>query len=949
MVCHFPSIRVLSRALLATGLFGAAVGVVAAPTDLFISEYVEGSSNSKAIELFNGTPVAVDLAAEGYQLKMYFNGSTSAGLTINLSGVVAPGRTHVIAQASAAPELLALAQQTNSSAWFNGDDAIELVKSGATIDAIGQKGVDPGTEWGSGLTSTADNTLRRKAGVITGDTNSEDAFDPALEWDGFAVNDFSGLGTHVTDGDGEGGSGDNGEGGTGDNGASACNAEFTPAYVLQGNGDSTPMAGQVVTTQGVVVADFEGPSPALRGFYLQDVGGDNDISTSDAVFVFNGNNDSVSVGDVVRVNGIAAEFQGQTQVSASTVVKCGTGSVAPTPIALPQTSPDAFEAYEGMLVTVAQPLYVTEHFQLGRFGQVTLSANDRLMQPTEVAAPGEAAQVLQAQNDLARIIVDDGLNAQNPDPIVFGRDAQPLSAANTLRGGDLVRGLTGVLTWTWSGNSASGNAWRIRPVNAMGGLAQFEAANERPTLPPNVGGTLRVASINVLNYFNTLNDRNVATPGCFPSGTDADCRGAESAMEFERQATKTVQAILGMDADVVGLIEIENDGYGEDSALHDLMTRLNAAAGADTYALLDVDARTGRGQAMGDDAIRLAMLYRPAGVRPVGTTAVLDDKAFVYAGDASPRNRPALAQAFENTAGARFVTVLNHLKSKGSACDAPDALDGQGNCSAVRGVAAQQLLGWLANDPTRTGDPDVLVMGDLNAYAMEHPVQAFVGAGYTDLVLRDAGADGYTYVFDGQWGRLDHALASPSLAEQVRRAAVWHVSADEPSVLDYNTNFKSAGQVGSLYAADVFRNSDHDPVLVGLELSDPVKLEGTRHHDVLVGTGADEVLVGHGAHDTLTGGGGRDLFVFNDVQDGPDTITDFTPGHDALVLTQLLQSLGIHGGDVLALGRVRCTQSPSGAVIGVDSDGAAGPQAARRVAVLTQVRCDALSAIDYVL
>jgi hypothetical protein len=127
------------------------------------------------------------------------------------------------------------------------------------------------------------------------------------------------------------------------------------------------------------------------------------------------------------------------------------------------------------------------------------------------------------------------------------------------------------------------------------------------------------------------------------------------------------------------------------------------------------------------------------------------------------------------------------------------------------------LRDWLASDPTGVGDTDHLVIGDLNSYAREDPIQVLAGAGYVDLALR-TDADTYSYVFDGQWGSLDYALASPSLASQVTAAAPYPINADEPSVLDYNTEFKSAGQVASLFAPDEFRTSDHDPILVGLDL-----------------------------------------------------------------------------------------------------------------------------------
>jgi len=188
---------VLAVLVLACALAGAP-GALAAPSDLFFSEYIEGSSNNKALEIFNGTGAAVNLATGGYNVQMYFNGSATAGLTISLTGTVATGDVYVVAQASASDAILAQADQTNGSGWFNGDDAVVLRKGTTVLDVIGQTGFDPGTEWGTGLTSTADNTLRRKASVEGGDVNGFDTFDPAAEWDGFAVDTFDGLGSHAT-------------------------------------------------------------------------------------------------------------------------------------------------------------------------------------------------------------------------------------------------------------------------------------------------------------------------------------------------------------------------------------------------------------------------------------------------------------------------------------------------------------------------------------------------------------------------------------------------------------------------------------------------------------------------------------------------------------------------------------------------------------------------------
>ena len=418
----------------------------------------------------------------------------------------------------------------------------------------------------------------------------------------------------------------------------------------------------------------------------------------DGIFVFNGNADSVNLGDLVTVSGSASDFQDQTQVSATQVTVCGTGSVATTDVTLPVPSASYLERFEGMLVRMPQTLYVTEHFQLGRFGQVVMSSGDRLVQPTSVVAPGAPAIAMQAANDLNRLIVDDALQNQNPDPILFGRGGDPLTASNTLRGGDTATGMVGVLSYTWAGNSASGNAYRLRPVGALGGgVPSFVAANPRPSGSPAVGGSLKVVGMNLLNFFNSF-----GTTGCSfgVGGPVAECRGADDAGEFARQWPKTVKAIIGTGGDVIGIGEIENDGYGSTSAIQFLVDRLNEATAPGTYAFIDADAGTGQMNALGTDAIKVGLLYKPAKVTPIGQTAALNSVAFVNGGDGAPRNRPAIAQAFiDLNTGGRVVVSANHLKSKGSACDAPDTGDGQGNCAGVRTNAAKLLADWLNSDP----------------------------------------------------------------------------------------------------------------------------------------------------------------------------------------------------------------------------------------------------------
>jgi len=603
-----------------------------------------------------------------------------------------------------------------------------------------------------------------------------------------------------------------------------CDAGDVFIHEIQGAGAATECIGDTVTIEGVVVGDYEGPSPTLRGFYVQEEDADQDANplTSEGIFVFHFSVDSVNVGDLVRVTGDAGEFQGQTQIGfPDSIEVLGSGySVTPTAISLPLASDTALEAVEGMLVVAPQPLFVTEFFQLGRFGQVVVSSGDRLDQPTNVVAPGAAANALQAANDLNRLIIDDAENSQNPDPILFGRDGNELTASNTLRGGDTATDTVGVMTYTWAGNRASGNAYRLRPIGALDGYIRFEAANPRPMAAPDVGGTATVAGFNVLNYFTTIDDGPNA---CGPA-QDEGCRGADTELEFERQRAKLLSALSMIDADVVGLIELENTPGANPEG--DIADGLNESLGTGTYAA--IDAASVGGGVVGPDAIRVGLIYKPSAVTPLGDPALLDFSLDAFGQD---RSRTAVAQSFvENATGEVFTTVVNHFKSKsgseidnfGAICSTDPAYpdcdqgDGQGYFNATRALHAQELADWLATNPTGIGDRDYLIVGDLNTYGMEDPIAVLEAYDYVNLSM---GPGSYSFVFDGQWGTLDYAFASPNLAPKITDAAKYHINADEPSVLDYNTNFKSARQIDILYAPDEYRTSDHDPVVIGLGMN----------------------------------------------------------------------------------------------------------------------------------
>jgi predicted extracellular nuclease len=581
--------------------------------------------------------------------------------------------------------------------------------------------------------------------------------------------------------------------------AQACGDPATFIHTVQGSGATSPITGSIVSIEGIVIADYQGPGQ-FSGYFVQeeDADADADPTTSEGIFVFN-TSFPVNVGEKVRVRGTVTEFlsSGQTLTeltSVSSALVCNTGnSVTSTAVNLPVTSLSDWERYEGMLINIPQVLTVTETFTLGRFGEVSLSVGGRLRNPTNIVAPGPTAIFQQDLNDRSRILLDDGNGLQNIDPTIYPTGG--LSFSNTLRSGYTVNGLSGVLEQRFG-------VYRVQPV----GPITFNPTNPRSATPDPVGSSLKVAALNVLNFFTTL---DTGTPICGPTG-GLDCRGANSAFEFNRQRDKIINSILAINPDIAGLMEVQNDAT---ATIQNLVDGLNNVAGPGTYAYIN----TGT---IGTDAIKVAAIYKPATVTPVGAYAILDSSVNPLFIDT--KNRPTLAQTFQlNATGAKLTVVVNHLKSKGSDCNDvgdPDTGDGQGNCNQTRTKAAIALVNWLATDPTGSGDPDFLIVGDMNSYAKEDPITAIKLAGYNNLLESLIGPDAYSYVFDGQSGYLDHALASSSLVSQVTGVTEWHNNADEPVVLDYNVEFKTANQINTFYSTDPFRASDHDPVVVGLIL-----------------------------------------------------------------------------------------------------------------------------------
>jgi predicted extracellular nuclease len=491
------------------------------------------------------------------------------------------------------------------------------------------------------------------------------------------------------------------------------------------------------------------------------------------------------------------------------VSQIGSGyAIAPTAVTLPAPVDGDLERYEGMLVTLNGPFTIGQNFFQGRYGQLTLGFDGRLETPTNRHRPGPAALALADENARRSILLDDGTSLQNPRPTPY------LDLATALpRAGDLVGSITGVIDFGLATNINPGPGdYKIHPTVAP----VFTPGNVRTAAPAPVGGNVKVASFNVLNFFTTFADGTTAdgqtNQGCLLGATvsAANCRGASNLAEFLRQRTKIVEAMAAINADVLGLMEIQNNGNG---AAQNLVDALNARIGAGTYAAAPLPA-----QGTGTDAIRVAMIYKPSRLIAVGSPVSDPDPV---------NNRPTLAQAFV-AKGERFVLLVNHLKSKGS-CPAaadPDAAgnldsgDGQGCWNALRLQQAQRLRTFVANLQASSGTSNVLLIGDFNADAKEDPIYNLTSSGYVDQVGR-FDSFGYSYVFDGAAGRLDHALTTGTLSAKVTGAVHWHINADETSLADYNLEFKSpscAACADDPYRPTPYRSSDHDPVVVGLSL-----------------------------------------------------------------------------------------------------------------------------------
>ncbi|MEU4159620.1 ExeM/NucH family extracellular endonuclease [Actinoplanes sp. NPDC026670] len=767
---------------MATALGLSLTGPVAAATDVpFISEIHydnTGTDAGEAVEI--EAPVGYDLS--GWQLYLYNgNGGATYTPTTTLSGVVP----------AAGVQSYAISGLQNGA-----PDGIALVKPDGTVaEFLSYEGVFTASNGPAAGTTSVDIGVSESEATLVG--QSLQKIDGV--WKAAATSTFGTKNTASTPEEP-----DPEEPGAG------CAATVTHTIAqVQGTGTATPLAGSVVTVEGVVTADHR--TGGYNGIYIQTAGsgGDRPVAAgaaSDGIFVYltstAANHPTVAIGDVVRVTGTVSEYNALTQITigAKTDVQvCSSGATLPAPVALTlPLSDEARESAEGMLVAPVGTYTVSDVYNTNRYGEVILAAGSVPARiPTDIARPGsDAANAQKAANKAGRILVDD---AKTTNLATAGLPPTYITKDEPLRVGDTVEKFSSsVLSYGFS-------EWRLQPATPVDSATPaisrttFKASNPRTSAPAEVGGDIKVASFNVLNYFVHFG---------------GEARGAADEAAKEKQEAKIVSAISALDADVVALMEIENSVRFEtvetQLALKTLVGELNAVDGAGTwdYVRSPAELPTPAEQ----DVITSAIIYKPAKATPKGASKSINDET-VWGNAREP-----IAQTF-HSGTIDFTVVSNHFKSKSASVtptgDNVDTGDGQGAYNGDRKRQAASLATFVEG----LGTDKVILLGDFNSYGQEDPLQVLYDKGYADAHATHA-PDKSSYVFGGESGSLDHALVTGEFAKRITGVDIWNINSVESFAFEYDG-------YAPFYEDGPFRSSDHDPVVVGLEtgLIAPVNLQ----------------------------------------------------------------------------------------------------------------------------
>jgi len=576
---------------------------------------------------------------------------------------------------------------------------------------------------------------------------------------------------------------------------------LTSIMAIQGAGHTSPLLGEMVMTEGVVTAVDS------NGFYLQDVNGDDDPATSDALLVFTGAAPEVTVGQLLRLTGEVGEFTpggsrsrnlSTTQLGGATIELIGNAEL-PAPVimglagrpaptenidddAFASFDPDSdgidyFESLEAMRVTVPQPLAIAA---TNRFGELFT-----------VADGGTAATGLSERGTL-NIAPDDF----NPEKIQIDVDSGVLADFElpSVAAGAALADVTGVIGYGF------GN-FEVIPTQAF-------AVLQPSALQPSIGdvergeGRLTVATYNVLNL-----DANDADED---DGGDSDVADGR----FQTIAGHIVSN-LGSPA-IVALQEIQDDNGSVNDEVTSAEATLQAladavsAAGGPAYAIVDtpglVPASVG-GQPGGN--IRVAYLYDPARVELLGEAMPLVDPADQAVDVMNPFFGSRIPLVVEFRVGERTLTLVNaHLSSKGGSAPIlglaqpfealQEDIDVNGSLDERR-LQAAAIAAFVAERLGADERAAIMVLGDLNEFEFVSPVQDLLGAQLVNTTEAIDERERYSFIFQGNSQQIDHVLVSPAIADGADVDVV-HVNVEFP--------------------ASAARGSDHDPVLVSIELAD---------------------------------------------------------------------------------------------------------------------------------
>jgi len=540
----------------------------------------------------------------------------------------------------------------------------------------------------------------------------------------------------------------------------SCAETAIPIAHVQGNTSASPLLGERVTVQGVVTHT----DTRISGLYMEQDGSDQDSSTSNAIFVqITELPPAATLGALVSVSGKVAELgKGNNTLTAVTSVDsldvCSSGHPLPETIVTLPLKTDKREPIEGMRIRVQGPLTVTSLYQIAQ-GKLALAGNGVQFVPTEVMAPGpKTAEMLQQHRSFT-------LPAMLP---------QGIQQADLFISGSTINHVRGVMGHDGRGSRVVLQAFQSDPPPGF----------LRPTATK--GNDLRVVGMNLHNYFNGDGKGHE-----FPTP-----RGAKTPEEFARQGERIGAAIGVLKPHVLAVMELENDGFHADSAAMDFIRLANAASGTNWAVARPADDNTG------SDKITVGVFYRADLLKPIGVAQTLTGPDF-------NRSRQPIAQVFQPVNGSdKILIVVNHLKSKGSCPESganANRGDGQGCWNPARVSAAEKMTAWVTRLADGANVSNVLILGDMNAYRHEDPVNAIRQAGYNEL-MDGAPERVYSFVYSGQAGTLDYAFSSEALQQKVKQAFIWNVNAALPSGLDQELPHTW------------LRFSDHDPVVVDIRL-----------------------------------------------------------------------------------------------------------------------------------